>query len=88
MDSKGYQVDWQDYKKNITFTVSENISTGKKNKFRLNTLGKTFNHEILSKEGLEKEFSKTREQYERPELSRVNTRKQPIERTTNELSKH
>lgn len=88
MDSKGYQVDWQDHKKNITFTVSENILTGKKNKFRLNTLGKTFNHEILSKEGLENEFSKTREQYERPELSRVNTGKQPIERTTNELSEH
>lgn len=88
MDSKGYQVDWQDHKKNITFTVSENILTGKKNKFRLNTLGKTFNHEILSKEGLENEFSKTREQYERPELSRVNTGKQPIERTTNELSKY
>lgn len=88
MDSKGYQVDWQDHKKNITFTVSENILTGKKNKFRLNTLGKTFNHEILSKEGLENEFSKTRKQYERPELSRVNTGKQPIERTTNELSKH
>lgn len=88
MHSKGYQVDWQDHKKNITFTVSENILTGKKNKFRLNTLGKTFNHEILSKEGLENEFSKTREQYERPELSRVNTGKQPIERTTNELSEH
>ncbi|MGL5903855.1 MAG: relaxase/mobilization nuclease domain-containing protein, partial [Cetobacterium sp.] len=88
MDSKGYQVDWQDHKKNITFTVSENILTGKKNKFRLNTLGKTFNHEILSKEGLENEFSKTREQYGRPELSRVNTGKQPIERTTNELSEH
>ena len=88
MDSKGYQVDWQDHKKNITFTVSENILTGKKNKFRLNTLGKTFNHEILSKEGLENEFSKTREQYERPELSRVNTGKQPIERTINELSEH
>ncbi|MGL5579359.1 MAG: relaxase/mobilization nuclease domain-containing protein, partial [Cetobacterium sp.] len=88
MDSKGYQVDWQDHKKNITFTVSENILTGKKNKFRLNTLGKTFNHEILSKEGLENEFSKTREQYGRPDLSRVNTGKQPIERTTNELSEH
>ncbi|ERT69887.1 hypothetical protein HMPREF0202_00197 [Cetobacterium somerae ATCC BAA-474] len=88
MDSNGYQVDWQDHKKNITFTVSENILTGKKNKFRLNTLGKTFNHEILSKEGLENEFSKTREQYERPELSRVNTGKQPIERTANELSEH
>ncbi|MCJ8343136.1 MAG: relaxase/mobilization nuclease domain-containing protein [Cetobacterium sp.] len=88
MDSKGYQVDWQDHKKNITFTVSENILTGKKNKFRLNTLGKTFNHEILSKEGLENEFSKTRKQYERPELSRINTGKQPIERTTNELSKY
>lgn len=88
MDSKGYQVDWQDHKKNITFTVSENTLTGKKNKFRLNTLGKTFNHEILSKEGLENEFSKTREQYERAELSRVNTGKQPIERTTNELSEH
>lgn len=88
MDSKGYQVDWQDHKKNITFTVSENILIGKKNKFRLNTLGKTFNHEILSKEGLENEFSKTREQYERPELSRVNTGKQPIERAANELSEH
>ena len=88
MDSKGYQVDWQDHKKNITFTVSENILTGKKNKFRLNTLGKTFNHEILTKEGLENEFSKTREQYERPELSRVNTGKQSTERTANELSEY
>lgn len=88
MGLKGYQVDWQDHKKNITFTVSENILTGKKTKFRLNTLGKTFNHEILSKEGLENEFSKTREQYERAELSRVNTGKHPIERTANELSEH
>lgn len=88
MDSKGYQVDWQDHKKNITFTVSENILTGKKNKFRLNTLSKTFNHEILNKEGLENEFSKARQHYKRSELSRVNTRKQPIERTTNELSEY
>ncbi len=85
MDSKGYQVDWQDHKKHITFTVSENILTGKKNKFRLNTLGKTFNHEILSKEELENEFSKARE---RRELSESIGREQTTEKNVDGLSKY
>lgn len=62
MDNKGYKTDWQDHKKHIVFTVKDNILIGKKNKFRLDTLGKTFNNQILSKEGLIDELGRNREQ--------------------------
>lgn len=62
MDDKGYKTDWQDHKKHIVFTVKDNILIGKKNKFRLDTLGKTFNNQILSKEGLIDELGRNREQ--------------------------
>lgn len=61
MEEEGYKTDWEEQRKNITFTVGKNILVGNKDKFRLSTLQKTFNHDILSKEGLENEFLRTRE---------------------------
>lgn len=61
MEEKGYRTDWEEQRKNITFTVDKKILVGNKDKFRLSTLQKTFNHDILSKEGLENEFLRARE---------------------------
>ena len=53
MKNNGYDTEWRDDKKHIVFTIDESILNGKRNKFRLETLEKNFNHNILSKEGLE-----------------------------------
>lgn len=84
MELRGYKTDWVEHKKNITFTVSKEILIGGKNKFRLNTLAKTFNHKVLSKEGLENEFSRTREQG----LSKFIGREQSIKRDSYRLSEY
>lgn len=65
MENKGYRTDWEEQRKNITFTVDKKILVGNKDKFRLSTFQKTFNHDILSKEGLENEFLRTRERSRR-----------------------
>lgn len=84
MDNKGYSTDWQDHKKHIIFTVKDEILIGKKNKFRLDTLRKTFNNKILSKEGLENELGKSRE------TTGINiTRREPtFKEITGGLSEH
>lgn len=56
MDSQGYSVKWTDTNKNVTFTNSEG------EKVRLSNLQKTFKDERYSKEGLENEFARLREQ--------------------------
>ena len=43
MKNSGYQVEWNDNKKNVVFTISPNILKGKRDKFRLSNLQKTFN---------------------------------------------
>ncbi len=50
MKVKGYEVKWSDKKKHVTIEVDKNILIGKKNKFRLENLKKTFNNEVFSKE--------------------------------------
>ena len=62
LEKKGYSVKWQENNKNITFTVPKELLKGKKNKFRLSTLAKDFNQENFSKEGLENEFKRNREE--------------------------
>ena len=57
----GYYTEWDQYKKHITFTVDEKILKGKKNKFRLSNLKKTFNIELFEKEKLLEQFGKNRE---------------------------
>lgn len=56
MREKGYSVDWQDNKKHIVFTVGEDILQGKKDKFRLSNLNKTFNIPLFDKENLLEKF--------------------------------
>ena len=56
MREKGYSVDWQDNKKHVVFTVGEDILQGKKDKFRLSNLNKTFNIPLFEKENLLEKF--------------------------------
>ena len=60
MKVKGYEVKWSDKKNHVTFEADKNILTGKKNKFRLENLRKTFNNEIFSKEKALEKFSQNR----------------------------
>lgn len=72
MESKGYKVNWKDTRKHITFTTPE----GKK--VRNSNLEKTFKEHKFSKEGMENEIQRNREQGRRKEQS--------AERTTGERS--
>ena len=56
MRERGYFVDWQDSKKHIVFTIGENILQGKRDKFRLSNLNKTFNIPLFEKENLLEKF--------------------------------
>lgn len=60
MKEKGYTTEWKDNKKNITFIIDSNKCTGKKNKFRLSNLQKTFNIADFTKENLLELFEKNR----------------------------
>lgn len=70
MKKQNYSVEWSNEKKHVVFTVGKDILNGKKDKFRLETLHKNFNHILLSKEGLENEFSRTRSRGNRTNISR------------------
>ena len=69
MKKSGYQVEWVDNKKNVIFTISPNILKGKKNKFRLSNLQKTFNISDFTKERLLKIFKENKDK-ELDEISR------------------
>lgn len=56
MESKGYQVNWKDSRKNITFTTPEG------QKVRNTNLEKTFKEDKFSREGMENEIQRNREQ--------------------------
>lgn len=81
MDGKGYITDWQDHKKHIVFTVKDDRLIGKKNKFRLDTLGKTFNNQILNKERLIDELGRNREQ-------KLDRGEQTLKEIASRLSEH
>lgn len=55
MEKKGYQVNWSDTRKNITYTTPEG------QKVRNSNLEKTFKEEKFSKEGMENEIQRNRE---------------------------
>lgn len=61
MEKFGYYTEWNEHKKHVTFTVNSKILKGKKDKFRLENLKKTFNIELFHKENLLEQFSKNRE---------------------------
>lgn len=52
MKNEGYITEWNDDKKHIVFTVNQNILQGKKDKFRLSNLEKTFNIPDFTKDKL------------------------------------
>lgn len=52
MKEKGYETEWKDNKKNVVFTVDPAILEGKKNKFRLSNLMKTFSIPDFDKDRL------------------------------------
>lgn len=52
MKKSGYQVEWSESKKNVVFTLEPKILKGKRNKFRLSNLQKTFNIPDFDKEKL------------------------------------
>lgn len=52
MKNFGYEVEWNENKTHIVFSVDPSILIGKKNKFRLSNLQKTFNISDFSKERL------------------------------------
>lgn len=56
LEKEGYGIDWNDNKKNITFSIPITILKGKKNKFRLSNLEKTFNIPLFTKENLIEKF--------------------------------
>ena len=72
MREKGYSVDWQDNKKHIVFTVGEDILQGKKDKFRLSNLNKTFNIPLFDKENLLKKFNENSRENDLAFLDKLN----------------
>ena len=72
MREKGYSVDWQDNKKHIVFTVGEDILQGKKDKFRLSNLNKTFNIPLFDKENLLKKFNENSRKNDLTFLDKLN----------------
>ena len=73
MREKGYSVDWQDNKKHIVFTVGEDILQGKKDKFRLSNLNKTFNIPLFEKESLLEKFRENSKENDLSILDKLNT---------------
>lgn len=61
-EKENYSVQWSKEKKHITFTIPNNLLVGKKNKFRLENINKYFKQNIFTKEGLENEFGRLREE--------------------------
>ena len=73
MKERGYSVNWQDNKKNIVFTVDENILQGKRDKFRLSNLNKTFNIPLFEKESLLEKFRENSKENDLSILDKLNT---------------
>lgn len=74
MNEKGYSVDWEDNKKNITFTVGEEILQGKRDKFRLSNLNKTFNISLFEKENLLEKFKENSKEKDFEILDRIKSK--------------
>lgn len=61
LKENGVNLTWEETRKNVTLELDQNISSSKKNKFRLSNLEKTFSDPRLEKDFLEKIFEKNRE---------------------------
>ena len=73
MQKDGYSTEWEENKKHIVFTVDKNILKGKKEKFRLSNLEKTFNIDDFRKEKLLKIFKLNQEKERKSILDKITT---------------
>ena len=71
MQKDGYSTEWEENKKHIVFTVDQNILKGKKDKFRLSNLEKTFNIPDFNKERLLEIFKLNQEQERKNILEKI-----------------
>ena len=73
MQKDGYSTEWEENKKHIVFTVDTNILKGKKEKFRLSNLEKTFNIDDFRKEKLLEIFKLNQEKERKSILDKITT---------------
>ena len=73
MQKDGYSTEWEENKKHIVFTVDKNILKGKKEKFRLSNLKKTFNIDDFRKEKLLEIFKLNQEKERKNILDKITT---------------
>lgn len=73
MQKDGYAANWNDNQKNIVFTINQNILQGKKDKFRLSNLEKTFNISDFNKDRLLEIFKLNQEKERRNILEKIST---------------
>ena len=73
MQKDGYSTEWEENKKHIVFTVDKNILKGKKEKFRLSNLEKTFNIDDFRKEKLLEIFKLNQEKERKSILAKITT---------------
>ena len=71
MKKDGYFTEWEENKKHIVFTADQNILKGKKDKFRLSNLEKTFNIPDFNKERLLEIFKLNQEQERKNILEKI-----------------
>ena len=71
MEKDGYSTEWEENKKHIVFTASKSILKGKKDKFRLSNLEKTFNIPDFNKERLLEIFKLNQEQERKNILEKI-----------------
>ena len=71
MEKDGYSTEWTENKKHIVFTVDKKILKGKKDKFRLSNLEKTFNIPDFNKERLLEIFKLNQEQERKNILEKI-----------------
>ena len=71
MKKDGYTTEWEENKKHIIFTAKQNILQGKKNKFRLTNLEKTFNIPEFNKENLLEIFKLNQEKERKESLNKI-----------------
>ena len=73
MEKDGYVTEWEENKKHVSFTISQDILQGKKNKFRLSNLEKTFNIPEFDKEKLLEIFKLNQEKERKNILEKITT---------------
>ena len=71
MQKDGYSTEWEENKKHIVFTASKSILKGKKDKFRLSNLEKTFNIPDFRKEKLLEIFKLNKENERKESLNKI-----------------